>query len=59
MFAAGYDIRTRVAFAKTMEEFDKVVGFQYLKGMHINGTDNIVKFFKFSRSDLQLTSLLR
>ena len=37
MFAAGYDVRTPAAFAKTMEEFDKKVGFQYLKGMHLNG----------------------
>jgi deoxyribonuclease-4 len=29
MFTAGYDIRTRA-------EFDKVVGFKYLMGMHIN-----------------------
>ncbi len=36
MFAAGYDVRTAALFAKTMEEFDKKVGFRYLKGMHIN-----------------------
>lgn len=36
MFTAGYDIRTREAYDATWTEFDKVVGFQYLKGMHIN-----------------------
>ena len=36
MFAAGYDIRTREAYEKTMREFDKIVGFEYLRGMHIN-----------------------
>jgi len=36
MFAAGYDIRTEPAYLKTMEEFDKVIGFKYLKGMHLN-----------------------
>ncbi len=36
MFAAGYDIRTREAYEATMREFDRVVGFEYLKGMHIN-----------------------
>jgi len=35
-FTAGYDLRTREAYDKTMEEFDKVVGFKYLAGMHIN-----------------------
>jgi len=36
MFAAGYDIRTEQAYLKTMEEFDSIVGFKYLKGMHLN-----------------------
>ena len=35
-FAAGYDLRTEKVFAATFEEFGKVVGFEYLKGMHIN-----------------------
>ncbi len=36
MFTAGYDIRTRDAYDKTWNEFDKVVGREYLMGMHIN-----------------------
>jgi len=36
MFTAGYDIRTREAYDKTWEEFERVVGFKYLMGMHIN-----------------------
>jgi len=36
MFTAGYDIRTRDAYDKTWTEFDNIVGFEYLKGMHIN-----------------------
>ena len=36
LFAAGYDIRTEAAYLKTMEEFDSIVGFEYLKGMHLN-----------------------
>ncbi len=36
MFAAGYDIRTREAYEKTMQEFDRIVGFEFLCGMHIN-----------------------
>ena len=42
IFAAGYDIRTKEAYEKTMENFDKTVGFKYLKGMHIN--DSKAKF---------------
>ena len=35
-FTAGYDLRTKEAYEQTMSEFDKIVGFKYLKGMHIN-----------------------
>ncbi|SFP79166.1 deoxyribonuclease IV [Hydrogenimonas thermophila] len=35
-FTAGYDLRTREAYEKTMNEFDTIVGFEYLRGMHIN-----------------------
>jgi deoxyribonuclease-4 len=42
MFSAGYDIRTREAYDKTWSEFDKIVGFKYLMGMHIN--DSKAKF---------------
>lgn len=36
MFTAGYDIRTKEAYDATWGEFDRIVGFKYLKGMHIN-----------------------
>ena len=36
MFVSGYDIRTREEYDKTWKEFDEKVGFEYLKGMHIN-----------------------
>ncbi len=36
MFAAGYDIRTEDEFLKTFAEFEKIVGFDKLMGMHIN-----------------------
>ncbi len=36
MFTAGYDIRTREAYDKTWQEFDDIIGFKYLMGMHIN-----------------------
>ena len=35
-FTAGYDIRTRETFGSTMDEFGRVVGIKYLKGMHLN-----------------------
>ena len=36
MFTAGYDIRTKEAYDKTWDEFERVIGFNYLMGMHIN-----------------------
>ena len=35
-FSAGYDLRTKEVYEKSMSEFDRVVGFKYLSGMHIN-----------------------
>ncbi|MGL4984190.1 MAG: TIM barrel protein, partial [Plesiomonas sp.] len=35
-FAAGYDLSSTEACVKTFAEFDTVVGFNYLRGMHIN-----------------------
>jgi deoxyribonuclease IV len=35
-YSAGYDIVSPGGFEKVFEEFDKVVGFKYLKGMHLN-----------------------
>ncbi len=34
--AAGYDIKTEEGFLKTFAHFDEVIGFSYLKGMHLN-----------------------
>lgn len=35
-FAAGYDLRTQAAYDETFNAFDRIVGFKYLRGMHIN-----------------------
>jgi deoxyribonuclease-4 len=35
-FTAGYDLRTKEAYEETMSTFERVVGFEYLMGMHIN-----------------------
>lgn len=37
-YTAGYDLRTEEAFANTFNNFDRIVGFKYLKGMHLNDT---------------------
>ena len=35
-YSAGYDLKTKAGFEKVFQEFEEVVGFGYLKGMHIN-----------------------
>lgn len=35
-FAAGYDLRTPEAYAKTMDKFDEIIGLNYLKALHMN-----------------------
>jgi deoxyribonuclease-4 len=37
-YSAGYDIKTEAGFRETFDKFDKIIGFSYLKGMHINDT---------------------
>jgi deoxyribonuclease-4 len=36
LFTSGYDIRDKATYDKTWQEFDTIVGFKYLKGMHLN-----------------------
>lgn len=35
-FAAGYELSTKEGFSKVFENFNNVIGFNYLKGMHLN-----------------------
>jgi len=35
-FTSGYDLSTEEGFEKVFNEFERVVGFNYLKGMHLN-----------------------
>lgn len=35
-FTAGYDIKSEAGYNKTFDEFDRIVGFKYLKGIHLN-----------------------
>ena len=41
-FAAGYDLRTPEACDATFTELERVVGFNYLKGMHLNDAMKIL-----------------
>lgn len=38
LFSAGYDLQTEAACRQTFAEFEQIVGFQYLRGMHLNGS---------------------
>ncbi|MDR1975489.1 MAG: deoxyribonuclease IV [Campylobacteraceae bacterium] len=42
LFTSGYDIREYEIYEKTMQEFGNIIGFEFLKGMHLN--DSKVKF---------------
>ncbi|MDQ1326501.1 MAG: deoxyribonuclease [Campylobacterota bacterium] len=35
-FTAGYDLRTKDAYDETMDTFGRIVGIEYLSGMHLN-----------------------
>ncbi|MBF0228247.1 MAG: deoxyribonuclease IV [Desulfamplus sp.] len=35
-FSAGYDLKSEEGFHQTWHKFDSVIGFKYLKGMHLN-----------------------
>ncbi len=37
-FVAGYDLRSAELCEKTFAEFERIVGFSYLRGMHLNGS---------------------
>ncbi|TCI04964.1 deoxyribonuclease IV [Corallincola luteus] len=39
-FAAGYDLTSHEACEKTFQQFEQVVGFQYLRAMHLNDSKN-------------------
>jgi len=37
---AGYDLGSEEGFNKLIEEFEKIIGFQFLRGLHINDSKN-------------------
>lgn len=36
VFTAGYDISSAEGFQKVFDDFERIIGFKYLKGMHLN-----------------------
>lgn len=37
-FAAGYDLKSPEGYEKTWQDFEQIIGFKYLRGMHLNDT---------------------
>jgi deoxyribonuclease-4 len=37
-YSAGYDIKTPEGLRNTLRSFDEIIGFKYLKGVHLNDT---------------------
>lgn len=35
-YTSGYDVKTTSGFRETFEKFEAVIGFEYLKGLHMN-----------------------
>ncbi|KAK3610704.1 hypothetical protein CHS0354_028094 [Potamilus streckersoni] len=35
-YAAGYDLSTEAGYKQMIAEFDRIIGFQYLKALHLN-----------------------
>jgi deoxyribonuclease-4 len=35
-YTSGYDIKSATGYEATMKEFERIVGFNYLKGLHLN-----------------------
>jgi deoxyribonuclease-4 len=35
-FTSGYDVKTPAGFKETFRKFSEIIGFEYLKGMHLN-----------------------
>jgi deoxyribonuclease-4 len=45
--AAGYELKTEEGYNKTFDDFEKIVGFKYLRGVHLNDS----KFDTGSKKD--------
>jgi deoxyribonuclease IV len=36
VYTSGYDVKTETGFKETFKKFDEIIGFKYLRGMHLN-----------------------
>ena len=41
-YAAGYDLRTPEGYEKTFSDFERLIGFEYLQGMHLNDSKSVL-----------------
>ncbi len=41
-FAAGYDLTNEEGFEKCFADFDRLIGMQYLRGMHLNDSKGVL-----------------
>jgi deoxyribonuclease-4 len=42
-YTSGYDIKTRKAYNSSLKEFEDVIGFEYLKGVHLNDAKSVFR----------------
>lgn len=42
LFAAGYDLRSPQAYEETFRRFEEIIGFGYLKGIHLNDSKKVL-----------------
>ncbi|MBS1369451.1 MAG: deoxyribonuclease IV [Lentisphaeria bacterium] len=41
-YAAGYDLKSPEGYDRTFEEFGRLIGFEYLQGMHLNDSKSVL-----------------
>lgn len=41
-YSAGYNLKTKAGFEEVFREFEEVIGFNYLKGMHLNDSKKVL-----------------
>ncbi|USS94226.1 deoxyribonuclease IV [Buchnera aphidicola] len=54
LFSSGYDIRDFYSYSKVFNEFEKEIGFHYLKGVHLNDSKHILNSRKDRHENLGL-----
>lgn len=46
-FVTGFDLSTKEGFEKFVSDFEDIVGFQYLKGMHLNDSKGMFRKYQW------------